>query len=113
MSAEQDPAPRAQHLAFEAKWELNQYVQPALVNQIAVVQGPSTQFGQDGIYYLMLGHVMPPTGEIDMSADGVAELSVIPAGQFAMTVERLRELQRILSTVIADVEGGQPGADHH
>lgn len=107
MPASSEPGNESTSIPFEVKWETNVYNQPALVNQISMSPGPTTQFGSDGIYYLLLGHVMPPMGAVSVADSGVMELSVMPAGQFALTLERVRELHQILGLVIADAEEGR------
>lgn len=86
--------PNQYQLSIE--WEDNPYEQPFLVNQMMITSGPDTQFGSDDLFYLRLGHVMPPMGPPNGEA-----LRVNAGGSFSFSVERLREMQQMLNAVIS------------
>lgn len=90
-------------VSFHAKWDVNPLTTPALVNQMLVTEGTGTSYGPDGILYLVLGHVIPPTGEVE-TENGEAVLRVNTVGNFALTVERAKELRDLLSHIIGNME---------
>lgn len=88
---------------FRAHWDVNPYQSPTIVNQMLVTEGPGSRYGNDGLIYLLLGHVLPPLGEHDADAaeDGI-DLTVTTLGNYAFTLERAQELVDILQHVIAN-----------
>lgn len=92
-----EPDPNRYQLSIE--WEDNPYEQPFLVNQMSITSGPDTQFGPDDLFYLRLGHVLPPLGPTEEQA-----LRVNSGGTFSFSVKRLRELQFMLNTMFDHFE---------
>lgn len=92
-----EPNPERYQLSVE--WEDNPYEPPFLVNQMTLTSGPDTQFGPDDLFYLRLGHVIPPMGP-----PGDQSLRVNSGGTFSFSLERLRELQGMLNALVIQVE---------
>jgi len=104
---------------FRANWDVNPYQPPSIVNQILVTEGPGSRYGNDGMIYLLLGHVLPPLGEADAEAiENGIDLTVTTLGNYAFSLERAQELVDVLQHVIANTNltslilGGGEDAGH-
>lgn len=71
-----------------------------------MTEGIDSQFGNDGVVYLYLGHVSPPAfgADMEVNENNEAILPVNTVGHFGLSLERAKELHGLLERIIQDVE---------
>lgn len=82
---------------IRAEWDAISQTPPALVNQMQLVMGPDSSYGNDGIYYLRFGHVTPP---MSPPQEDDTVLPIQQVGHFALSWDRVLELRDMLNRLI-------------
>lgn len=104
--------PNPSHIELHTQWVGDPAAVPAPVNQFIVQAGPNVD-GEptSDTYFLTLGHLTPPFVPQTLTADQAIQFSeqnialVVPVGKFTFTAARLRELHKVIGSVLAFAEG--------
>lgn len=94
------------------QWMISPAAVPSPVNQILVQAGPTTDDpSRTDLYYVHFGHVTPPVlPELDtpeQAQDFVNEMTlpVVVSGSFAITRDRLIQINRVITEALAKGSG--------
>jgi len=105
-----------QPTSFNVQWLQDPTAVPSPVNQVWIQGGPAAgQNATTDMFYLTLGHVMPPAVQPGSDQEAIAEaaaamtLLITPVGRFAITPERLRELRDLLTVTLDQYDGQAQG----